>query len=98
IFAALFIGGAFLSGIYPAFVLSRYHPVAVLKGLFKNSTGGQLLRKGLIVGQFTASILLIAGTIIVYNQVHFMRSRELGVNINQTLVVNGVFSMKDSAY
>jgi putative ABC transport system permease protein len=98
IFAALFIGGTFLSGIYPAFVLSRYHPVAVLKGLFKNSTGGQLLRKGLIVGQFTASILLIAGTIIVYNQVHFMRSRELGVNINQTLVVNGVFSMKDSTY
>jgi putative ABC transport system permease protein len=98
IFAALFIGGTFLSGIYPAFILSRYHPVAVLKGLFKNSTGGQLLRKGLIVGQFAASILLIAGTIIVYNQVHFMRSRQLGVNINQTLVVNGVFSMKDSTY
>jgi putative ABC transport system permease protein len=98
IFTALFISGTFLSGIYPAFMLSRYHPVAVLKGLFKNSTGGQLLRKGLIVGQFTASILLMAGTIIVYNQVHFMRSRELGINIDQTLVVNGVFSMKDTTY
>jgi putative ABC transport system permease protein len=98
IFAALFITGTFLSGVYPAFVLSRYHPVAVLKGLFKNTAGGQFLRKTLIIGQFTASILLIAGTIIVYNQVHYMRSRDLGVNINQTLVVNGVNSMKDSTY
>jgi putative ABC transport system permease protein len=97
-FAALLICGTFLSGIYPAFVLSRYHPVTVLKGLFKNTTGGQFLRKALIIGQFSASILLIAGTIIVYNQVHYMRSRNLGVNINQTLVVNGVFSMTDSTY
>jgi putative ABC transport system permease protein len=97
-FAALFITGTFLSGIYPAFVLSRYNPVSVLKGLFKNSSGGQFLRKGLIVGQFAASILLIAGTIIVYNQVHYMRSQTLGANIDQTLVVNGVNSMKDSTY
>jgi putative ABC transport system permease protein len=98
VFAALFLTGTFLSGIYPAFVLSRYHPVTVLKGLFKNTAGGQFLRKALIIGQFAASILLIAGTVIVYNQVHFMRSRDLGVNINQTLVVNGVNSMKDSTY
>jgi len=98
IFAALFIGGTFLSGIYPAFVLSRYHPIAVLKGLFKNTAGGQFFRKALIIGQFTASILLIAGTLIVYNQVRFMRSRSLGVNINQTLVAGGVASMTDSTY
>jgi putative ABC transport system permease protein len=98
IFAALFVGGTFLSGIYPAFVLSRYNPVTVLKGLFRNSGGGQVLRKGLIVGQFAASILLIAGTIIVYNQVHFMRSRELGIDIGQTLVVNGVTTPQDTAY
>ena len=97
-FAALFITGTLLSGLYPAFVLSRYNPVTVLKGLFKNSTGGQFLRKGLIVGQFTASILLIAGTLIVYNQVHYMRSRTLGINIDQTLIVNGVFSLKDSVF
>ena len=97
-FTALFLCGTFLSGLYPAFVLSRYNPVSVLKGLFKNTAGGQFLRKGLIVGQFATSILLIAGTIIVYNQVHYMRSRSLGVNINQTIIVNGVFSMKDSTY
>lgn len=96
--AALFISGTFLSAVYPALSLSRYHPVAVLKGFFKNSSGGVFLRKMLIVGQFTASILLIAGTIIVYDQVHYMRSQELGANIDRTLVVNGVFSMKDSTY
>jgi putative ABC transport system permease protein len=97
-FAALFVTGTLLSGLYPAFVLSRYNPVFVLKGLFKNSTSGQLLRKGLIIGQFSASILLIAGTIIVYNQVHYMRTKTLGIDIDQTLIVNGVFSMKDSAF
>ncbi len=98
IFAALFLGGTFLSGIYPAFVLSRYHPVSVLKGLFKNTTGGQFLRKALIVGQFAASILLIAGTIIVYNQVHYMRSQTLGADINETMVLKGINSMRDSSY
>jgi putative ABC transport system permease protein len=98
IFAALFIVGAFLSGLYPAFVLSRYNPVSVLKGLFKNTASGQFLRKGLIIGQFTASILLIAGTIIVYNQVHYMRSQTLGININQTLVVPGTGSLGDSVF
>jgi putative ABC transport system permease protein len=98
IFAGLFVGGTFLSGIYPAFVLSRYHPVAVLKGLFKNTAGGQFLRKGLIVGQFAASILLIAGTIIVFNQVRYMRSQRLGIDIGQTLVLSGVGSMNDTTF
>jgi putative ABC transport system permease protein len=98
IFAALFFVGTLLSGIYPAFVLPRYHPVAVLKGLFKNSASGELLRKGLIVGQFAVSFLLIAGTITVYEQVHYMRSQQLGANIDQTIVLSGSQSMKDSTY
>jgi putative ABC transport system permease protein len=98
-FAMLFVAGTFLSGIYPALVLSRYQPVAVLKGLFKNASSGQWLRKGLIVGQFAASIILIAGTMIVYRQVHYMRSQNLGANIDQTLVVKGPGSeLTDSAY
>jgi putative ABC transport system permease protein len=98
-FAALFLAGTFLSGIYPALVLSRYLPVAVLKGLFRNAAGGQWLRKGLIIGQFAASIILIAGTMIVYRQVRFMRSQPLGANIDQTLVLKGAGSgLVDSAY
>jgi putative ABC transport system permease protein len=99
IFAVVFAAGVFLSGVYPALVLSRYQPVAVLKGLFRNASGGQWLRKGLIVGQFAASIVLIAGTIVVYRQVHYMRSQSLGVDIDQTLVVHGAGSgISDSAY
>ena len=98
-FTGIFIGGTLLAGIYPALVLSRYQPVKVLKGIFKNAAGGQWLRKGLIVGQFAASIILIAGTLIVYRQVAYMRNQRLGVNIDQTLVVKGAGSgLKDSAY
>jgi putative ABC transport system permease protein len=99
IFALLFLGGTILSGIYPALVLSRYQPVVVLKGLFKNAAGGQWLRKGLIIGQFVASIILIAGTMIIYRQMHFMRSQRLGADISQTLVLRGAGSgLADSAY
>jgi putative ABC transport system permease protein len=99
IFVMLFATGTFLSGIYPALVLSRYQPVTVLKGLFKNASGGQWVRKSLIIGQFAASIILIAGTIIVYRQVNYMRNQSLGVNINQTLVINGPsYQLRDSSY
>jgi len=98
IFFGIFISGTLLSGLYPAFVLSDYKPVAVLKGAFKNTSGGLALRKGLIVLQFGISVVLIAGTIIVYQQVNFMRSQKLGVNINQTLVLDGVQTVSDSVY
>ena len=95
----LLIAGIFLSGIYPALVLSRYMPVTVLKGTFKNAAGGQWLRKGLIVGQFAASIILIAGTMIVYRQMHYMQNQDLGANINETVVIKGAFGgLTDSAY
>ncbi|MDO6429955.1 ABC transporter permease [Flavitalea sp. BT771] len=98
-FAALFLTGTFLSGIYPALVLSRYLPVNVLKGSFRNAAGGKWLRKSLIVGQFAASIILIAGTMIVYKQVNYMRSQKLGADIDQTLVVKGASAgLTDSAY
>jgi putative ABC transport system permease protein len=99
IFFALFLAGILLSGIYPALVLSRYQAVAVLKGLFSNSGSGKWLRRGLIVGQFAASIILIAGTMVVYRQVHYMRSQSLGVNIDKTLVLRAAGnSLPDSSY
>src|SRR6478736_6549492 len=60
-FLGMFITGSLLSGIYPAFVLSGFQPVTVLKGLFRNSTSGLVLRKSLIITQFATSVVLIAG-------------------------------------
>jgi putative ABC transport system permease protein len=70
--------GTILSGFYPAVVLSSFKPASVLKGKLKNSTGGVFFRKSLVVFQFAASVSLIAGTIIVYNQLNFMMKQNLG--------------------
>jgi putative ABC transport system permease protein len=83
----LWLIGTLLSGFYPALVLSSFKPVSVLKGKLKNSTRGILLRKSLVVLQFMASVALIAGTFIVYSQLRYMMNQDLGMNIDQVLVV-----------
>jgi putative ABC transport system permease protein len=97
-FLSLFFLGSFLAGIYPAFVLSGYKAVTVLKGIFKNSSSGVLLRKSLIVVQFITSVVLVAGTMIVYQQISYMRNQKLGTDISQTLVIEGTAAMQDSVY
>lgn len=93
--AVVFAMGTLAAGIYPAFVLSSFKPVLVLRG-GSNRSSGQLLRKALVVVQFAASIILIAGTVIVSQQLHYMRHEDLGININRTLVVNGPVGVPDS--
>lgn len=94
---ALIVGGALLSGLYPAFVLSGYRPVEVLKGKFKNTNRGVFFRKGMVVIQFVASITLIVGTFAVYQQIRYMQEQSLGVNIDQTLVLRAP-NVVDSTY
>lgn len=85
--ALVFIGGTLLSGIYPAMVMVKLKPITVLKGRFTFSGRGTALRKGMVACQFIASLLLIAGTMAVYRQIHYMGSQSIGVAISQTLVV-----------
>jgi putative ABC transport system permease protein len=75
------------SGVYPAFVLTRFHPITVLKGRFSFSKSGVFLRKGLVTFQFVLSFLLIAGTLAVYRQMLYMSGQGAGVRVNQTLVL-----------
>jgi putative ABC transport system permease protein len=83
---AILIGIA--AGLYPALVLSSFRPVAVLKGRFATGTRGVLLRKALVIVQFTIATGLIIGTLIVYNQLNYMRSEDLGFNKAQKMVLD----------
>lgn len=69
-----------VAGSYPSLYLSSFNPVAVLKGLKLKDSGAAYIRKGLVVLQFTASIVLIISTIIVYQQIQHVKSRQLGFN------------------
>ena len=98
VWTGLFIlAGSLLSGLYPAFVLSTYRPVEVLKGRFKNTGKGLMFRKGMVVVQFVASITLMVGTFTVYRQLRFMQDQKLGVDIDQTLVLQSP-NVVDSTY
>lgn len=85
--AGLFIGGAFLSGLYPAFVLSSFRPLSVLGGKIRKAKSGRLFRRSLVVFQFATCVALIIGTITVYQQLNYMRQQELGFNPDQMLVI-----------
>lgn len=88
---ALVVG--IFAGSYPAWFLARYRPAVVLKGVFKTSFTGVALRKVLVVFQFSLSMALIVGTVIVYSQLDYLRTKDLGFQQEQMLVIDFGYDM-----
>lgn len=85
---ALVTGTGLISGSYPAFYLSAFQAIKVIKGNFTNRVSAAGLRRSLVVFQFSLSIILITGIVIIYSQLEYIRSRDLGFEKGQKIIFN----------
>jgi putative ABC transport system permease protein len=94
----LLLPGSVCSGIYTAWALSRFNPVETLKGKVAKTGRGIRLRQSLVVAQFSISITLILFTILILSQLKYLQNKNLGMNIEQLLAVQGPDIGKDSSF
>lgn len=83
--------GVILAGLYPAFLLSSYNPSRALKGKIRTSASGLNIRKGLIIMQFMATIVLLIGTLVVSKQINFLQEQPIGANLDRIVTFKGEF-------
>jgi putative ABC transport system permease protein len=99
-FLSLFFGLMILVGIiagsYPAFYLSSFKPAEVLKGKVKNSMRSGAIRSGLVIFQFSLSIIMMVGTFIIYDQMDFIQSKKLGFDKEQVIMIHDPWLLKDN--
>lgn len=82
------LGSGIVAGIYPALVLAKFNPIKALKGIAQQGPSGTLLRKTLVVAQFTSAVILVVGSVAAYKQIAFIGKRNLGFDKENVVVVD----------
>jgi putative ABC transport system permease protein len=90
--------GTFLAGFYPAWISSSFQPIAALKGRYFGTSRGALMRKSMVIMQFSASVLLIITTLTIRKQINFMHGQDLGMTINQKLIIRAPKIIQGESY